>query len=525
MLLIISGQYLESELYAEFGKIPPSFLPLGNRRLYTHQITQLASSYDRIALTVPSDFKMDYPDVAALADLGVPVHCTAVGSALGPAIREALDDIAVDGRIDILYGDTLVYMDELGGTDWIGVGSSDDFYPWHYENGPASATKARGAPNADGIDGQAWAGMFSFSSASALRRMLDDTDDFIAAVTRYGREYAQLERRSLRHWLDFGHVHTYFRSRLAVTTQRHFNELSITDGVLTKSSTDRLKMTAEARWFETAPAAVRPFLPNFISADCSAAPSPASYSIEYLPLTSLNELYVFGRLPTKVWQKVFGACDRYMRAERAVPLDGAPPDHASRLYREKTLARLQVFSAQSGIDIDRPWTFCGATVPSLVGMAEEAAAAVAGVPACPSFVHGDFCFSNILYDFRSDRVKLIDPRGLDVDGRATSFGDFRYDIGKLAHSVLGLYDVVLAGHFDLRIEGHDVSFELFHEHSAATRQAFAQTRFAGRTPDEWDCQPVMLLLFLSMLALHADSPRRQRALMANAMRIYKGWTR
>ena len=34
MLLIASGQYVVSELYAEFGGIPPAFLPLGNQRLY-----------------------------------------------------------------------------------------------------------------------------------------------------------------------------------------------------------------------------------------------------------------------------------------------------------------------------------------------------------------------------------------------------------------------------------------------------------------------------------------------------------
>jgi hypothetical protein len=33
----------------------------------------------------------------------------------------------------------------------------------------------------------------------------------------------------------------------------------------------------------------------------------------------------------------------------------------------------------------------------------------------------------------------------------------------------------------------------------------------------------MVLLFLSMLPLHADSPARQRALMANAIRLYLAW--
>lgn len=507
MLLIISGQYVESELYAEFGKIPPAFLPLGNERLYVHQIGQLARSYGRVALTVPSDFLLDESDAATLAGLGVSVFRTGVGKSLGAAVKEGLALTGVEGRIDILYGDTLVFEDELGGTDWIAVGGSDEFYPWHYDGETES--------------GEAWAGMFSFSSARALADILEQTQDFIAGVTRYGTDYARLERRSLKRWLDFGHVHTYFHSRLAVTTQRHFNRLEIAGGVLTKSSDDSRKMRAEATWFETAPAAVRPFLPNYIGAESGGE----RYSIEYLPLTALNELYVFGRLPVKVWKKVFAACDRYLCAERsvAVPAPGGA-DMADRIYRDKTLARLDAFAAQSGTDIHKPWRFNGSELPSLREMTRLAAAAVIAHASVPSFVHGDFCFSNILYDFRSDRVKLIDPRGVDVDGNITAFGDFRYDVAKLSHSVLGLYDAIVAGRFCLDGGGHDIAFDVSSKGSHTIRQAFRSTSFAGRTPDDWDCQPIMVLLFLSMLPLHADKPLRQRALMANCMRLFQEWT-
>lgn len=522
MLLIISGQYVESELYAEFGKIPPSFLPLGNERLYTHQLAQIASAYERVSMTLPSDFQVDRSDTMALEALGVMVHRTLVGSSLGSAVRQALEKVAADGRIDILYGDTLVYANEIGGTDWIGVGGSDDFYSWHYENiSPVTGFTAL----EDDSDGEAWAGMFSFSNAGVLQKILETTDDFIEAVTQYSETYAAMERRSLKQWLDFGHVHTYFHSRLAVTTQRHFNELSISGGILTKSSLDNRKMAAEATWFKTAPPAIRLYLPGLISSSSKDAQS--SYSIEYLSLTALNELYVFGRLPVKVWSKIFAACGRYLSAERSVPVDeccaARSENGSSRLYREKTLQRLGDFSRQTGTDIDRPWLFNGKWLPSLRAMAEEAANAVNAGAAVPSFVHGDFCFSNILYDFRSDRVKLIDPRGLDVDGQLTSFGDFRYDIGKLAHSVVGLYDVLIAGRFDLTLADHRIHFEVFHENSRPVRTAFLQTRFAGHLPDEWNCQPVMVLLFLSMLPLHADKPARQSALMANCMRIYQEW--
>lgn len=531
MLLIISGKYVESELAAEFGRIPPSFLPLGNQRLYVHQARQLARHYPLTALTLPSDFQIDTPDAEVLATLEVVVYRTTAGCSLGQAVYEALGHAGTQGRIDILYGDTLVYEDELGGTDWIAVGGSDDFYPWHYEILPTARRPASfdGQQHRNDRDvatdveseehGEAWAGMFSFSNALVLRRILGETDDFIAAVTRYDLEHQPLERRSLKHWLDFGHVQTYFHSRTAVTTQRHFNQLVIADGVLTKSSDDSRKMRAEATWFEAAPVPIRSFLPQLISAHEA---DKAGYSIEYLPLMSLNELYVFGRLPEKVWRKMFRACDRYLCAAQSVPVvNSFDADFANRFYKEKTMVRLDAFARQSGVDLRQPWRLNGRALPSLLQMAEEASAAASQMPPVASFVHGDFCFSNILFDFRSSRIKLIDPRGLDADGNITSFGDLRYDVAKLAHSVLGLYDVIIAGRFHLNLRGHDVDFEVFQPAAPGVCDTFLRMQFAGRTPEEWNCLPIMVLLFLSMLPLHVDNLLRQQALMANCMRMFE----
>lgn len=46
MILITSGAYICQEFAAEVGIIPPSFLPVSNKRLYEHQIS-LLSSFDR----------------------------------------------------------------------------------------------------------------------------------------------------------------------------------------------------------------------------------------------------------------------------------------------------------------------------------------------------------------------------------------------------------------------------------------------------------------------------------------------
>jgi hypothetical protein len=508
MLLITSGEYVETELFAEFGRIPPAFLPVGNKRLYTYQIAQLAPHYADIWLTIPLDFELDEADRRYLVKHRVHVFRTAPGIPLGRAICAFLQATDHAGTVDVLYGDTLIGDERFDGTDWLAVGDSDENYHWHHE-----------VPK-NGQPGGTWTGMFSFSDARKLCRQLESENDFIAAVTSYGNEVGHMAHKVVRKWLDFGHIHTYFDSKREITTQRHFNQLRVADGVLTKSSTDTRKMQAEADWFEQAPAQIRPFLPNFIARN----DAPAGYQLEYLHLAALNELFVFGRLPERVWKKIFSACDAFLQTASRVPLPAPLPDDlAQSTYLVKTQERLAQFGHQTGISLEAPWTLNGVATPSLQAMAAQAADAVLTHADAASFIHGDFCFSNILFDFRAGRLKIIDPRGIDCRGMPTPYGDLRYDIGKLAHSVLGLYDFIIAGFFSLSIRGQAVSFTVFADRAAPVKALFAQTEFLGRRPASWDCYPVMLLLFLSMLPLHVDNPDRQHALMANCLKIYLEW--
>jgi hypothetical protein len=513
MLLITSGAYVESELASEFGRIPPAFLPVGNRRLYTYQIRQYGRPHERICLTLPDDFLLDEADALWLRAHGVQVLRTTPGAPLGAAVREFLGATDAAGPLDILYGDTLIADPPRDGSDWLAVGHTDEYYEWYHE-APAS-----------GQPGGTWTGLFSFSDAALLRALLEDTDDFIAGVRAYDRHVGGLEHWTVSRWLDFGHVHTYFDSKRIMTTQRHFNQLRVADGVVTKSGSDSAKILAEASWFEQAPARIKPFLAPYICRieDDGNGGGCACYQLEYLHLATLNELYVFGRLPERVWRRIFRACDAYLQAAAGLPAAPLDPDAARQTYLDKTLQRLEEYAATSGIDLDAPWTLNERPAPSLRAIAREASAALLDRPPVPAFLHGDFCFSNILFDFRAGRVKTIDPRGTDALGRPSHFGDLRYDLGKLAHSVLGLYDFIIAGFYLLRAEGQDLRFRVLSERCLPVQRLFMATPFAGRLPAQWQCHPAMVLLFLSMLPLHADDPRRQQALMANGIRLYLEW--
>ena len=102
------------------------------------------------------------------------------------------------------------------------------------------------------------------------------------------------------------------------------------------------------------------------------------------------------------------------------------------------------------------------------------------------FIHGDLCFSNILYgvnDITNDVIlKFIDPRG--VFGKTKFFGDSYYDLAKISHSCNGGYEFFIYDKFDYNkiklIEG---------------------------------------LIFVGMCARHYDNLNRQKAMLMTGLNI------
>jgi hypothetical protein len=127
------------------------------------------------------------------------------------------------------------------------------------------------------------------------------------------------------------------------------------------------------------------------------------------------------------------------------------------------------------------------------------------------------CLSNILYDLRSRVCKFIDPRG--SFGSAGIYGDPRYDVAKLYHSIYGLYDFITNDLFHVEIDGNRVVLDI----RSRPQHAQIQKRFEKVFFAEFDRREILLitgLLFASMPALHYDAPRRQMAMYARALQLF-----
>lgn len=520
--LITSAAYVEAELIAEFGKLPPAFLPLGNRRLFAHQHEMIAPHASRIIMSLPESFTPDATDEARLKHLGIETMYLPEHLSLGESIVYAINMAGCGhGPVAILHGDSLLTGFDYDLVDALSV---SELPP------PAGYRWAWARPSEDGLeilltetapvsDDMAINGFFAFSDGLALVQMITrNRGDFIAGLADYAR-YHHMTPLQAHYWFDFGHSSTYHRSRRKVTTEREFNTLTSAVRSITKSGRNNEKIAAEANWFESLPYSLRVYTPSYLGNIEEAG--KFSYSLEYLHNPSLADLAVFGRLEAISWERIFASCDEVLSA-LATHMKHAPSvEGANGLYLEKTLHRLELLAANRGFSLDAPCRFNGQNMPSLRKIAEIVAAEI---PAAHdlTLVHGDFCFSNVLYDMRGDLIRMIDPRGIDHFGRVSNLGDIRYDIAKLYHSAIGLYDHIIAGNFELnQFSSLDFTLALPNTKTVHIIQdAFLGQEFVGMTSSQASSLPIAILLFLSMPPLHSDSPIRQSALLANALRLF-----
>ncbi|MDR2154260.1 MAG: hypothetical protein LBE78_04435 [Burkholderiaceae bacterium] len=507
MILINSGAYLTQELQAEFGRLPACFIPLANRKLIEFQVPKLRAAFpdEKIMVSLPELYPITTHERSLLDSLAVSSITTPEDFNLAEALLYILNTIAPADHLRMLHGDTL-YNDFPRSLDLIDIAVSRDNYNWTREV-------------ASGKD-YIWTGYFAFSSPRDLARCLAlARGDFVAGV----RQYMKLHLMTMHvsdDWMDMGHVNTYFKARAMMTTERAFNTLTINNRVVNKTGENSAKITAEATWFKSVPPALKKYTPQLI--DSGQKNGKEFYQLEYLPLNPLNELFVHGKNPVFFWARIFEQI-RYFFNDARTTVDSEEnlKTKAEKLYINKTQTRLEEFTQSIGLNNKQPLYYAGKQLPSLEEICADCFAQVTTLSCIPCFLHGDLCLSNMLIDLRSDGIKLLDPRGMDADQNPTILGDQKYDLAKLTHSIIGLYDFIVAGYFTLNstnLYSYELTFAL-EPRTEAIRQQFWNEKFIPGVHVK-DCLPLVILLFLSMLPLHADNTQRQRAFFANALRLY-----
>ena len=526
-LIITSSAYVDQQLQSEFGRIPPSFLPVGSKRLYEHQHRILKNNFSKILISLPEAFVLNEIDTSNLKKLNIEIIRVPVGLSLGNALAYLINHCEyIKDRFSIIHGDS--YLDGINWeqSDCVSIAKAPSIYDWGtVELGKENNIKkfSESKYEEENISSNVLSGWFSFSDANFfLQCILEKKGNFIEGLSEYSR-IKKLTPIIADTWLDLGHINNYYEARKSITTERFFNKLQITNSTVTKSSKKfPQKIIAEACWFKKIPKKLNIYTPTLLNDDLTGG-NP-NYTINYLHFPTLSEMFVFGRLKKISWIEIFNVINGTLCSfAESTPDINFFCDFKDMLY-EKAVLRLKEFSKDSGVSIDLPTRLNGENLPSLKEILNISLDFIS--PNSSNFysiIHGDFCFSNMFFDNRARLIYLVDPRGADFRGKPSIYGDRRYDIAKLYHSIIGRYDHIIANQFHLKVNA-SLDFDLYfydNDYYEEIQNEFLSTSFGGLNIEDSSAMSICILIFLSILPLHADDKIRQQAILANALRLFK----
>lgn len=301
---------------------------------------------------------------------------------------------------------------------------------------------------------------------------------------------------------------------------RYFNSVTLNKKQVVKYSKNIQKIKSEYNYFRLLPESMRRWfvMPYDLKNDSQGA----SYAMERLLVLDMGQQWVNGGFSTEDFDRFITDILHFAdeRSRRPCTREKATVNF-DRLYIEKVRVRQESLQSDGLYAYLDDMLRSGTRHGSLQQLTECYLDLIAPyryrLPDFETVGHGDLCFSNILYDKRIRLLKLIDPKG----GCAVEelYTDPLYDYAKLSHSILGGYDFIVNGLYEvliddnlrLRLQTPDNDFHLFAKSYI--------TALESRSIDVKLLRLCEASLFLSMLPLHREKPRNVLAFALIAVHI------
>ena len=304
---------------------------------------------------------------------------------------------------------------------------------------------------------------------------------------------------------------------------RFFNALTGDDFVINKSSTNKKKLLSEYTYYRLLPDDMKYWF--VMPFDYREKDGIATYSMERLHMTDLAIKWVHGSIDEKEFNLIL---DKYFhffnsRHEKNIS-EQEYRQIADSLYtgkveeRIKQLKKLPEYkkieeilnSSTEERSIDNIYKKYIEIKEKVEERTDFRCISVIG--------HGDSCFANALYNKSTRTLKLIDPKGA-LNAKELWTNPY-YDIAKLSHSICGRYDFFNNALFEITVdESMHLNLDIPFDNSKymdVFKEKLRENRFDYRCVRIYEAS-----LFLSMLPLHIDIPRKVLGFILNAVNILK----
>lgn len=533
MNVIFPSATVVPEELQKLGKLPAIIYPINQKIAFDYLYDQYKDVCEKMVVVCHEkadkvhrrlknyrDKRIELADLPELSDLGHSVYF---------AIREMTDPVIIN------FADTIVLDDiiKLGENSYY---YTEDFLSdtWTYfeeEEGKIISIYDKKASESN-VKAKLFVGVFKIACPVYFTECLEkafEAEDrtestFYYALRLYSEKYP-LSAIATENWFDIGHADKYYNSKLEVRA-REFNHITIDKnrGILRKTSDDKDKLIGEIKWYLKLPTDIEYVSPRIF--DYSTSYTEPYVSMEYYAYHTVHELFLYGDLGQHQWTDLFKriqfVCHDFKRYQ--VKDDGIKAALED-MYLCKTKQRfdrmkkdenfVQFFQSPIRVNgvlykpLDKIMQILEKNIPRMLYDVESF-----------HIIHGDLCFANIMVDPNLSFIKVIDPRG--KFGKYDIYGDSRYELAKLFHSVDGKYDFIIKDLFEVeynadacQIDYHILDrkrdFDIYH--------LFLDVFSEEIKGDLNKIELIEALLFLSMIPLHGESIRHQMVMLSTGLEI------
>lgn len=321
-------------------------------------------------------------------------------------------------------------------------------------------------------------------------------------------------------WYDFGHKSGLTQAQNSLFNSRDFNNISsdIISGTITKSSTKKEKIADEYAWFINLPKDLQILTPRVLSYKENELFSKLTMEMYGYP--SLSEQFILGNLNIEeldlIIEKLFEIHKLFEQYQGNLNIE-----YFYDLYLHKTWDRISDLKKQNKY-WETMWNFSEIFInnhpyKNLFYFENKINNAIKDLlkNIRITIMHGDYCFSNILFDMNSFICRLIDPRGRIHE--QTIYGDPRYDIAKLRHSVVGGYDFIVHGLFNLSEKENYFKIKRTQPYFQDQLTQIFDDYTVKYGYNLYEIKLIEALLFASMIPLHKDNMQRQKVFYLTAV--------
>lgn len=319
-------------------------------------------------------------------------------------------------------------------------------------------------------------------------------------------------------YIDLGEVDKF--NFINDNISRSFNNIEISErGTVIKTSTNKGKLGQEFNWYKTAPELIKKYLPKLYD----ALPEHNGYELERINATQLQDMMMFKHTDYQTWEKVFANIREYLRTTIFV---GEQVENFN--IRQDNIKMLVNKLTERTIDLVEDFPYKEYTINNilyknplyhideLVSVIEDKIINNRELKPVNALLHGDLFFGNMMFDEKTDELKLIDPRG--KYGDTMQYGDIRYDIAKLNHSINYEYDFIVNDLFSFDIDYSKIDYIVYSGNLQEMRYLFNE--MCDSLNIDYDTTELITgLLFITMIPLHEDSYPHQVMQFAKASEI------